>query len=67
MDSTQSDEPNYENTLGSTSESDSEAPESGEIALYSYEPSSSDSGSDSSVSEAEYSSSESDRLSDTSW
>ena len=66
-DSSQSDEPSYENTLGSTSESDSEAPEPGEIAPYSYEPSSSDSGSDSSVSEAEDSSSESDRLSGTSW
>ena len=50
-DSSQSDEPGYENTLGSTSENDSEAPEPGEIAPYSYEPSSSDSGSDSSVSE----------------
>ena len=66
-DSSQSDEPSYENTLVSTSESDSEAPQPGEIAPYSYKPSSSDSGSDSSVFEAEYSSSESDILSDTSW
>ena len=54
--------------LGSTSESESKAPESAQIAPYSYEPSSSsDAGSDSSVSEAVYSNSEFDRLSNTSW